>query len=79
MEALKKGTQTHRENLLRELKLAAPRETGELARSFRRGSGDTLVESTSPYGGVLNARGKHKGWRDRAERRALRASTRKSQ
>ena len=57
--------------MVREMRKAAPVDTGALKRSIKRGRGKVLVQFDRPYGLVQNVRGPHKGWIDRAEKKAL--------
>ena len=56
----------------KELQAEAPVDTGELRNSIRRGRGKVIVAFTALHGVVQNARGKHRGWIDKAMRRAIR-------
>ena len=57
--------------MVKELKKASPVDTGALKTSIRKGRRGRLAIFGLFYGNILNARGKWKGWRDRALAKAL--------
>lgn len=69
--ALERGQRDLSRSAERELKAQAPVDTGALRNSIRRGRGNVLVIIGRGYGAVLNARGRHRRWADRAFDRAL--------
>ena len=71
-DQLKKSGEKLCEELSSALRNAAPRgKTGALRRSIRPAKFPKLFEMRSVYGPILNAKGRHKGWIDRALRRAV--------
>ena len=57
--------------LEKELEKQAPVETGQLKASIKRGKGNVLAHFDDIAGVVQNARGPHRGWIQRAERKVL--------
>ena len=54
-----------------ELKEEAPVDSGALRSSIRRGRGKRLAYFTQKHGVIIDAKGKHRGWVDRAMSRAI--------
>ena len=61
------------ESMTKELRKEAPIDTGALRSSIRRGRGKVLTLFTELHGVVIDAKGKHRGWIDRALRRGITA------
>ena len=71
LDTLEEGRAELSAMLTKELKDAAPVDTGALKRSIRRGRGKVLARFNEVQGVITDAKGKHKGWIDRATDRAF--------
>lgn len=54
-----------------ELRKGAPKDTGELRKSIKPGRGKRLVSFSAEHGVIIDAKGTHKGWIERLEKRAI--------
>lgn len=72
VEQQAEGLEDVRRVLVRELRAAAPTKTGALKGSIVAGRGRVLALFTELHGLVQDARGPHRGWIDRAQRKAAR-------